>query len=674
LNELRGIDRIQKYRSGIHIERYFHEFLIASAKILNCDALVLPIDDVDMKIDNAFRVLDDIRCLLSCPLILPLVSGDDELYRHITTMKFEDALGANRMTSNLKNSASRLSSAYLTKVFPFHHRLPLLPIYKLLPDLVIKSGEKLVKYSDYENLIKNVFYPLCNGNERSTVWPQPDSARTISQLVRLLPPADLSNTKHKNDILWQNYHVWAEDRHDGVALTNAESYLQIMNATEPSQLDFSQISAFNPLLQKGRYAWADKDFYTQQCDKIKGLRAPSANLDILDTVFIQASGEFPSEENNILRSMPELEFIMEPMFINKNVAENNNGFKEYLAIYTHRDYYSQQQNRRYHIFFSRAFELLSWSMLAITNNLPGEFMQEHKFKEIFKSIFSRTPFYSIFSVNPTKVITEEMNEGNIDDNFEEYDEAVSDIVDQLYDWYVSNRIDSLEGRNLIPLISMVFNKVFSQLNVLKHNLLDKKKYKDEHLSDLARRFQYIYINALTTFLKDGVVINTNVATGARSDVVRDFIEFSRADRTLSRNISGIISVKNGTPIELTLQSTSDFARLIINMWCNPIFASLDSNEYLIGDAASEDEKNNSLKTRFLASSSFGEIRTLYTRDSGNESVITAEVMEWARSKPDIAKIVLEKILGSNSMSSRVTGNNFIARMFNGLNLAIGQNH
>lgn len=45
-----------------------------------------------MKIDNAFGVLDDIRCLLSCPLILPLVSGDDDMYRHITTMKFENSL------------------------------------------------------------------------------------------------------------------------------------------------------------------------------------------------------------------------------------------------------------------------------------------------------------------------------------------------------------------------------------------------------------------------------------------------------------------------------------------------------------------------------------------------------------------------------------------------------
>lgn len=90
IDELRGIDRIQKYRSGIHLERDFHRFLIATVNLMGCDALVLPIDDVDMKIDNGFAVLDDIRCLLSCPLILPLVSGDDQLYRHITQKAFSN--------------------------------------------------------------------------------------------------------------------------------------------------------------------------------------------------------------------------------------------------------------------------------------------------------------------------------------------------------------------------------------------------------------------------------------------------------------------------------------------------------------------------------------------------------------------------------------------------------
>lgn len=217
---------------------------------------------------------------------------------------------------------------------------------------------------------------------------------------------------------------------------------------------------------------------------------------------------------------------------------------------------------------------------------------------------------------------------------------------------------------------MVFNKVFSQLNVLKLNLLDKKKIKDEHLSDLARRFQYIYINALTTFLKEGLIINANVATGARSDVVRKFSEFSKADRTLLRNISGVVSVNGNTALTIELLTDSDYAKLIQAMWCNPLFFSSDINEYPIGDTIFEGDASYSLKNDFLSATSFTEIRVLYGMDSGNESIITAEVVEWARDKIDIANIILDKIMSNPKMKSKIKGNNFIARMYNGLTFAI----
>lgn len=101
----------------------------------------------------------------------------------------------------------------------------------------------------------------------------------------------------------------------------------------------------------------------------------------------------------------------------------------------------------------------------------------------------------------------------------------------------------LKGKNFIPLLSVVFNKVFSQLSVLRINLTDRKMAREEFLSDLSRRFEYIFINALLTFTKDGLVVNTNVATGARASIVRSFSEFSKYDRTLSRNMAGVMNVE-----------------------------------------------------------------------------------------------------------------------------------
>ncbi|MCW2480584.1 antiviral RADAR system adenosine triphosphatase RdrA [Candidatus Symbiopectobacterium sp. NZEC135] len=580
-DELRGIDRIQKYRSGIHLEKYFHQFLIASVKLLGCDAIVLPIDDVDMKIDNAFGVLDDIRCLLSCPLILPLVSGDDDLYRHIVTMKFEDALAKKKESISFdegQKEASRLSNAYLTKVFPNHDRLPLQPIEQLLPKLKIQFSEmvqthgniKFISYGDYVKKIKNFFYPHCNGQERSTDWPKPNNAREVVQLVRLLPPSMLEKTTIVNsESLWRTFKVWAEGQQDGTALTNSESFLYIYSTQQPEQLSLSKVVAFNPLLQKYRYRWARKDFYGQQLRRLDELNASEINKKILNTVFTK-----DGNDNYILRSMPTLEFIKEPFYLTKHIAEEKNKNRTLIALYTHHDYYSQQLNRRYHIFFSRAFELLFWSMLAVTENFPSGI----SFEIVCKNIFQRPPFYSIFSMNPTKVVDED--EGALSDGKEEneqedeYDSEVSKLIDDINIWVGKNKLSGLKGENMIPLFSTSFNKVFSQLNVLRDNISSNEGdgFDDEHLSDLAKRFEYIFINSIVSFTRDDRVINTNVATGANSSLVRSLSDFVQKDKTLSRNLTGIFKLptSNDESIILTESSKCIF-KLIDVMWQHPVF-------------------------------------------------------------------------------------------------------
>ncbi|MCU6226723.1 hypothetical protein KWH83_19720, partial [Morganella morganii] len=450
-DEYRGIDRIQKYRSGIHIERYFHQFLIASVNLLGCDALVLPIDDVDMKIDNAFGVLDDIRCLLSCPLILPLVSGDDDMYRHITTMKFENSLAKNLSASNFsdgKNMAESLSNAYLTKVFPNNDRIRLIPISQLVSKLRIKysingtTNENSLLYSQYEKKIKEVFYPLCNGQERSTDWPVPSSAREISQLVRLITPEMLTNLHEKNETLWQQFIIWAEEKQDGIALTNAESFFAINTMQLSDDFNLNKIIAFSPLMQKNHRIWAKKKFYEQQMKCISDLKAHSTNSAILDTVFSKPSENTTLKENNTLRSLPPLEFNMDSMFISKKIAEQVTDDTILLAIYTYNEYYSKQLNRRYHIFFSRAFEILAWSLLAITGNIPSQLTENDEFKHKFKKIFTRAPFYSSFALNPTRFFDEKDDDSDSDsDSYEypdksiEYADIVNELAENIYLWY-----------------------------------------------------------------------------------------------------------------------------------------------------------------------------------------------------------------------------------------------
>lgn len=676
-DEFRGIDRIQKYRSGIHIERYFHQFLIASVDLLGCDALVLPIDDVDMKIDNAFGVLDDIRCLLSCPLILPLVSGDDDLYRHITTMKFEESLAKNKDASNFddgKSVAERLSNAYLTKVFPNHVRLPLVSISQLLSKLKIQykneagTKEPDLMYSTYEKNIKEIFYPLCNGQERSTDWPQPESAREVTQLVRLLSPIKLEKYKANVDSLWKNYYSWAEEKQDGTALTNAESFLKIGSIIVDELLDLSKVSAFNPALQKGRYRWAEKNFYAQQIQRIEELKVQKYNKKILDTVFYNPD-KAQSRTNNTLRSLPALEFTMDPMYISKKIAQRPANNRLLLSIFTHHDYYSPQRNRRYHIFFSRAFEILAWSLIAITNNLPKKFYESMSLEEQINGLFLRAPFYSIFAMNPTKSISEDADEGDDYDMSFDYNSESKVLSRRLFKWYKKNELKSLSGYNFIPLLSSIFNKVFTQINILRENVQDRKKFKDEHLFDLTKRFEYIFINALASFVREGSVVNTNVATGAESARVRDVYSFIKYDRTLSRNISGIFKITDENPDRLTRISKKDYAKLLAAMWTHPIFELANDVAYPIGEVRADNSVSDEVAD--FTKMNFEGLKDYYLNKSKNTTIKIDEVANWAVQNPEVAENMYNKMSQDDDIYNKTGDRSLIGRMFSGLCRGLG---
>ncbi|MBI0438839.1 hypothetical protein F7100_15115 [Dickeya dianthicola] len=681
LEELRGIDRIQKYRSGIHLEQYFHQFLIASVELLGCDALVLPIDDVDMKIKNAFEVLDDIRCLLSCPLVLPLVSGDDKLYRHLVTMQFEGELVKNKEASNAeegRREATRLSDAYLTKVFPHPVRLPLQPIDQLLPQLVIQDKEnaEVMTYGKYAAAIKEVFYPLCNGLERSTDWPQPANAREVTQLVRLLPPSDLESTDDRQEALWRTFSIWAEAKQDGAALTNAESYLYLRAAQKPEDFSLARLIAFNPLLQKERYYWAKKHFYSQQVERINELKSgKDFNQKILDTVF--------SDQIMVLRSMPELEYIKEPLFVSSDVVNKESEGRLLIALYTHHNYYSQQKGRRYHIFFSRAFEILTWSMLAVTNNLSfSDFSSSCDIKSVIGNVFKNIPFYSIFAMNPTKSIDEnESSDDQTDDGEDKYQQKIQSFIEEIDVWIKANReaFADFSGKNLMPLITAVFNKVFTQLHILRSNFdVKKSDFSDEYLSDMAKRFSYIFINALASFVRDGEVVNTNVAASASSATVRDNATFLSRDRTLVRNLKGLCPVEGWDAIDEDKFKHEDFLRLVNAMSVHPIFTLYDTQLYRIGLQHSSGVSGNiwfkmTSESRF-SSMSANELKKDYFDQTGSKIIKTREVKEWAISQFDIAKLMFDRLneLRNDDSKTRkwIDGKGYTSRLYNGLRQAL----
>ncbi|WP_318435351.1 antiviral RADAR system adenosine triphosphatase RdrA [Photobacterium leiognathi] len=564
-----GIDKILQYNSGIQIESYFHLFIESAINLLGCKALVLPIDDVDMALGRAFEVVDDVRRLLGCPYIIPIVSGDMRLYEQMTNVHFDK----NAYDNESKNEdliaegilvSKELTTSYLTKVFPNQMRIGLRPIPQIIQKLRIISDfndDELI-ISEYYNLIFNRFYFLCSNEEAINHWPEPESARELTQLVRSINPEILSHKS--NDIIWRDFQNWAEQKKNGVAFTNAMSWLSLNNLDVEIPFNIESLISFNPKMQmdKDRYPWAKKDFVESQIEAVKSMASVSKQLSAQQNGNLSIIESAYNKNNYTLRSMPPHEFFDDKKYVTQGAIKNTRTSLDdekkdnaniLLDVYTYGDYYSTLSNTYQYVFCSRAFELILFSF--VNKSLDVE-------KDIY-NILGRRPFYSIFNSNPTKVIQDGDSEEELEKTKDSKVESSRLLAQKINTWKADHAtfFNEMNTSDLISIFSYMFNKTFSALHLYKFK--SNKSYPDEHLTDLARRFELTLVNsAMTALIKDNA-INANVALTDNYNTLRNYNEFVRYDRVITRN-EDILNNESNDNHYLKVQ-------FIKVLWGHPIF-------------------------------------------------------------------------------------------------------
>jgi hypothetical protein len=164
------------------------DFFKATLDLLDKKLLVLPIDDVDTSLNRAFENLEIIRRYLTTPYVLPIVSGDRNLYREVTWRDFH-----NRITKDSKYKtdeayiqAVELADEYQRKLLPLPRRLE-------MPDVseYLKSGDIELRDNDKKCTTLNNFYSWLqifiagpvNGLEGSNLTIPVPSIRALSQLI-----------------------------------------------------------------------------------------------------------------------------------------------------------------------------------------------------------------------------------------------------------------------------------------------------------------------------------------------------------------------------------------------------------------------------------------------------------------------------------------------------------
>ncbi len=75
-------------QEGMELEQHLHRLFRLITQILGCQALILPIDDIDMVPERGYDVLEVLRKYLVSPYVIPIVSGQYEVYHHLVENYF----------------------------------------------------------------------------------------------------------------------------------------------------------------------------------------------------------------------------------------------------------------------------------------------------------------------------------------------------------------------------------------------------------------------------------------------------------------------------------------------------------------------------------------------------------------------------------------------------------
>lgn len=160
-----GLDNILDEQNALNLEIEIHNLMGIAVKVLNCPFLILPIDDIDMSFVHGFEVLEKIRKYLATPYIMPVISGDIEMYHQIFTVEFFRQMTHNKEISDGQiwdlyekrkqrfvyngedkarsmyfiSKSYTLSDRYLEKVLPRNRRITLKNVQE-----IIKKDVKII--------------------------------------------------------------------------------------------------------------------------------------------------------------------------------------------------------------------------------------------------------------------------------------------------------------------------------------------------------------------------------------------------------------------------------------------------------------------------------------------------------------------------------------------------
>jgi hypothetical protein len=189
--ELRGLDKLRAFMGNQNLAQEVHQVFKIALDLLGKELLVLPIDDVDTSLNRAFDNLEVIRKYLVSPYVLPVISGDLDLYGDLTWRNFHDKL---LQTSKVENQAAidrakDLAREYQRKVLPLQYRIEMPEVGRYLRATTIgfcdanREAIPAITMQHFHGWLETLLNERTNGLENSYLPAPIKNVRSLAQLV-----------------------------------------------------------------------------------------------------------------------------------------------------------------------------------------------------------------------------------------------------------------------------------------------------------------------------------------------------------------------------------------------------------------------------------------------------------------------------------------------------------
>lgn len=496
-----GMDKIRAMYSNKHLADCVQDFFREVLSLLGKKLLILPIDDVDTSLNRAFENLEIVRRYLATPYVLPIVSGDRELYNEVTWRDFHGRLtkDSKHLSEAAYETAVELAAEYQRKILPFPRRLtmPEVSQYWQEKDIYLRNSDKeqpeVMPLRNFIAWLEIFLTGPVNGVEGSRPPLPIPSIRALSQLISychdLIPklPAEIRTANDELDVRrnWQmppnlqNEAVKAERQKGSEFAQQLEKYFRyepkagaaylILLAKLHWQEWLASSSSRHrsvldtPLFQPLSHAAANFDLFDKENDLsawptlLKG-RLPEAWLAGISSQ--KTILPYPLAEVGV-NSSKRWNYVEEIQKLKIDGLDDDKKSKAgfLIALLAQHNFYTNAKQTML-LNIGRIFELLIASIVGPLS------------VEDIHAIMGRAPFFSAAALAPTKTITiDEADDKHTSSNDEdvkgiqEDEQNVSSLIKELHreveTWRMEYQVDQIE---LSPwLVYKVFNKVFSQV-------------------------------------------------------------------------------------------------------------------------------------------------------------------------------------------------------------------